>query len=108
MSVTLTDNSGQALSAIDAAVSRALEIIGGTAETNAKQLAPVRSGNLRNSITHQVDDAEKAAVIGTNVEYAPYVELGTRKQKPKPYLRPAIEDHIPEYQAILEREVKKA
>lgn len=108
MSVTYKDNSRATLSAFDAAVRRALEIIGGKAETYAKELTPVRTGNLRNSISHKVDDSDKAAVIGTNVEYAPYVELGTRKQQPKPYLRPAIEDHIPEYKSILEREVKNA
>ena len=108
MSVTYTDNSGQVLSAMDAAVHRALEIIGGTAETYAKSLTPVRTGNLRNSIAHAVDDAEKSAVIGTNVEYAPFVELGTRKQSPKPYLRPAMEEHIAEYRAILEREAQNA
>ena len=35
---------------------------------------PVDTGNLRNSITHMVNDGEKAAYIGTNSEYAVYVE----------------------------------
>lgn len=71
MSITFTDNSRQAVDAMNQAILRGLEIIGGQAETYAKQLAPVRTGNLRNSITHLVEDGdEKAAVIGTNVEYA--------------------------------------
>lgn len=108
MSVTLTDNSAGTLSSIDSAILRALETIGGKGETYAKYLCPVRTGNLRNSITHQTDADEKAAVIGTNVEYAPYVELGTVKQKAQPYLRPAIEDHIAEYQSVLEQELRQA
>ncbi len=52
MSVTYKDNSRATLSALDAAIHRALEIIGGTAETYAKSLIPVRTGNLRNSIAH--------------------------------------------------------
>jgi len=28
--------------------------------------------------------------VGTNVEYARAVELGTEKQSPQPYLRPAL------------------
>lgn len=108
MSITYTDNSRQAADALNKAILRGLEIIGGQAETYAKQRTPVRTGNLRNSITHLVEDGdEKAAVIGTNVEYAPYVELGTVKQKPQPYLRPAIEDHVGEYQRILEKEVRR-
>lgn len=44
-------------------------------ENEAKLNAPVASGTLRNSITHSVDETE--ATIGTNLEYAPYVEYGT-------------------------------
>ncbi len=45
--------------------------------------------------------------IGTNVEYAPYVEMGHidarsgRHIKAQPYIHPAFEDHMQEYQEIL-------
>ena len=45
----------------------------------AKLLAPVDSGRLRNSI-HMETSSEKDKVIGrvyTNINYAPYVEFGT-------------------------------
>ena len=60
----------------------------------------VRTGNLRSSITHVSDD--RSATVGTNVEYAPYVEFGTsRGMAPRPYIRPAIENHMTEYENIL-------
>ena len=65
----ITDNSGAVLSALARAKLRALEIIGGKAEGYAKQLCPVDTGRLRNSITHAVDG--DTAVVGSNVEYAP-------------------------------------
>lgn len=102
-----TSNVPQALSGLKAAKERALEIIGGKAETYAKQICPVDTGNLRNSITHKQMD-ENTEVIGTNVEYAPYVELGTRKSKAQPYLRPAAENHSAEYKSIMEHELKNA
>ncbi len=34
---------------------------------------------------------EYVAHVGTNVEYAPYVEYGTVKMKRQPYLRPAMD-----------------
>lgn len=105
--MSFTSNVPQALSGLKAAKARALEIIGGKAETYAKQLCPVDTGRLRNSITHQQMD-ENTEVIGTNVEYAPYVELGTRKMTARPYLRPAAENHSAEYRAVLEAELKKA
>lgn len=83
-------------------LARAAEIIGGMAESHAKELCPVDTGNLRNSITHATEDEGHTVVIGTNVEYAPYVELGTSRQRPQPYLRPAIENYIPQYQMVVQ------
>lgn len=49
---------------------------------------------------------ENNVVIGTNVEYAPYIELGTSKITPRPYLKPAIANHISQYKEIIEEELK--
>lgn len=130
MIVKITDNSGLAKEEMQAAALRALEKCGLVGEGYAKNLCPVDTGNLRNSITHQVNAAELMAYIGSNSEYAPYVELGTGKyypgsrQKPwvyqdiygewhlphgqraQPYLKPAVADHVPQYKQIIENELK--
>ena len=104
--VTFVSNRSLAHGGLKNAKNRAFEIMGGKAETYAKQLCPVDTGRLRNSITHaQVD--EDTEVIGTNVKYAPFVELGTKKQKAQPYLRPAAENHSDEYRNILKAELQK-
>ena len=46
-------------------------------EREAKTRVPVKTGNLRNSITHKVEQDTLTGYVGTNVEYAPYVEIGT-------------------------------
>lgn len=46
-------------------------------EGRAKKNCPVDDGQLRQSITHEIDMKENAGYVGSNVEYAPYVELGT-------------------------------
>lgn len=97
--IKITDNSGYFKSALKEQKAMALEAIGLTAEGHAKDLCPVDTGRLRSSISHAKDD--DAAYIGTNVEYAPYIELGTSRMKPKPYLRPAAEDHANEYKEIV-------
>lgn len=107
MAVIFISHAKEALEGISAAKRRALEIIGGKAESYAKKLCPVDTGRLRNSITHQQRD-ENTEVIGTNVEYAPYVELGTHKMAAKPFLRPAAENHTAEYRRIIEREMENA
>ena len=98
------DNSGAVAEALTDACARAMEICGGKAETYAKKYCPVDTGRLRNSITHQVESNGKAVIIGTNVEYAPFVELGTRYMGEEPYLRPALENHMNEYKQIIKSE----
>lgn len=85
------------------AVERALEAVGLQAEGYAKMLCPVDTGNLRNSITHTTEPSDRSAYIGTNVEYAPYVEYGTSRTKAQPFLQPAAEDHVEEYMAIFQQ-----
>ena len=100
------DNSKEIANDIKSALLRGLETCGLVAEGYAKKLAPVDTGNLRNSITHTVDDKEPAAYIGTNVEYAPYVCLGTIHMKAQPFLKPAVADHANKYRKIIENELK--
>lgn len=97
--VKITDNSDKFLNALPEQIEQALIAIGITAEGYAKRECPVDTGRLRNSISHARDD--NAAYIGTNVEYAAYVELGTSRMKPRPYLRPAAENHADEYKEIV-------
>ena len=106
MSIEINDNSEEIANDIKSALLRGLETCGLVAEGYAKKLAPVDTGNLRNSITHDVDDVEPAAYIGTNVEYAPYQELGTIHMKAHPFLKPAVADHANTYRKIIEKELK--
>lgn len=52
----------------------------------------VRTGRLRGSITWRLgqDELGLYADIGTNVEYGPYVELGTSRMAARPFLVPAL------------------
>jgi HK97 gp10 family phage protein len=61
-------------------------------EGAAKGLAPVDTGRLRSSITHEVEvqGAEVVGRIGTNVEYAIFQEFGTSRMPAHPYLRPGL------------------
>lgn len=132
--ITNEDNTELFKNELSFAILRALERIGLEAEGNAIDLAPVDTGNLKNSITHKVDAAADKVYIGTNVEYAPYVELGTgiyaeggggrptpwvyqdskgnwhhtRGQEPQPFLRPALKNHMKTYRNILKDELENA
>ena len=100
MKVDYKDNSQQVLSAMEKGIKNGLEAIGLTAETYAKKATPVDTGRLRNSISHTVDG--EAAYIGSNVEYAPYVELGTSRAKAHHMLQKAATEHSAEYKRLAE------
>ena len=106
LSVNIVSNRDLVEQASDEAIKRSLEAIGLQAEGYAKMLCPVDTGNLRNSITHEVDVADKKAYIGTNVEYAAYVEYGTSRMRAQPYLKPAVVDHADEYSKMVEYYLK--
>lgn len=106
MSFTFKSNANYYSDQVQSAVDRALEIIGGMAESYAKMLCPVKTSTLKNSITH-VPEGDDTEVIGTAVEYSPYVELGTVKMAARPYLRPAVEGHIEEYKHVAITELNK-
>ena len=79
-------------------------------EGQAKVLTPVKTGRLRGSITTQsagkgtaVEGEAKAAdkisapaddqevLVGTAVDYGPYIEFGTVRSDAQPFLRPALD-----------------
>lgn len=131
VNVTVTDNTGLVREALESATRNALTAIGSTAERYAKQETPVDLGRLRNSMTHVVQD--NSVYVGTNVEYAPYVELGTgiyasdgngrkdpwvyydektgkfrltRGSKPHHMIRRAVTEHTDEYREIVKEAFK--
>lgn len=104
--VKFTDNSRAVLSALEAAKGQALEAIGMTAEGHAKAITPVRTHRLQDSISHAVSG--DAAYIGTNVEYAPYIEYGARGRDPVHMLKKAATEHTDEYRRIAETALKAA
>lgn len=133
------NNIDKVLNELESKTELMLTMIGMKIEKFAKALCPVgtpestgikgyRGGTLRNSITFEVDG--DTLVAGSNVEYAPYVELGTGPNfvpppewiefnatqgsgighgyvHPRPYLQPAVRDHVNTYKKIIENTLKE-
>ena len=127
MSVKINDNSAKFLEDFERKLLVGLEAIGIEAEGNAKEDAnmPVDTGRARNSITWATkakegegfsysDDEgnnfndqigtgadEHSVYIGSNVEYFPYIEEGSRTISAHHVLRNAIVKHKDEYLEML-------
>ncbi len=122
----IEDNKDEILRGLSEAIRRALETVGLVAEGHVKSYEyAVDTGTLRNSITHTMEGDDTVA-IGTNIEYAPYVEFGTgiyadeggrqtpwwyedakgvwhftHGQKPVHFLQNGIMNHMSEYENIV-------
>ncbi len=107
----------------DHALRKGLTKAGKQVQATAKKLCPVDTGQLRNSI--EVTQIENGVDIGTNVEYAPYVEFGTGQRgdssvahrhdwdgmAPRPFLHPALQANkknvVKIVQDTLQKEIDK-
>ena len=85
---------------------KALYGVGFYIRSNAKNTVPVITGNLKNSIDFKV--GKESVTLGTNVDYALAVEKGIGRRKAKPYLTPAVENHIAGIKAIVRKTKFKA
>lgn len=77
---------------------------------DAKALVPVRTGNLKNSISSRSTSGHNyvEAEIGPTANYGKYVEFGTSRQAPKPYLRPAFKRNTEALERALRSVTKDA
>ena len=97
--VRIEDHTDEYMRGVDTALLNALEDIGLHIEGEAKEELEntprrIDTGNLRNSITNEVVDDEKAVYIGTNVEYAIYVHEGTSRMAPNRFLKNAVSRNV--------------
>lgn len=103
--IKFTSNKGEVLKKLGDNKKLALEAAAVFVKSDAKARSPVDTGNLRSSINHRI--AGEQAQVGATAEYAPYVELGTSKQRSQPYLRPAFEENAGAIQQVVEKYYKE-
>ena len=119
----------------DKAVNEGLRLgamaIQAAAKLNIRSVGAYDTGQLFRSISHE--EIENGYAVGTNVEYAPYIEYGTgtlgsdevahsqreswsyvgldgnwhraKAQPPRPYLRPAFDSNIETVKTLLRRKM---
>lgn len=75
-------------------------------KVNLTENKSVITGTLRRSMTSVFYPMGCYSEIGSNVHYAPNVELGTSRSRAKPYLSPAWLKFIEAYQRGLNRELR--
>lgn len=94
----IVDNTGGLLNEINREIHRKLTKSVLVVERKAKEVCPRKTGTLARSITHDVK--KRTGVVGTNIHYAPHVEMGTSKMAAQPYLRPGLLYFISKFSSI--------
>jgi hypothetical protein len=111
MDIKITDNIEACKQEIFDKLNLGMQAVANEVENNAKNLCPVDTGNLRNSITTEITDEgdDKVLYVGTNVEYGKYVEFDDNKSHQTGqahFLRDSVATHLVEYKDKLESFMK--
>lgn len=75
-------------------------------ESTAKNLVPVDTGNLKGSIGHSDlrsvgRSGSLGAEIGPTASYGVFVEMGTTRMAPQPFMGPAADRHGPAFEQAM-------
>jgi len=132
MSVTFEDNSADVLNQLAKNVEKALEMIGlhwqRRATEQATKMGVVDTGRFRSSLSYITPESESGAnkqrrvskasqdgdtltgkapknivVVGTNVEYAPYLEFGSRGRPARPTIQNSVINYQKDYAKIAQQ-----
>ena len=107
MNVKINDNSAAVKEQLNRNIEKALTEIGlKWQEIVTKEITDMKAvdtGRLRSSMTYEVDAPNKRTVVGTNVEYAPYVHEGTSRMAARPFLKNSLLSYKDDYQEIVSK-----
>ena len=78
------------------------------ASAKGNATASVDTGLLRASIEHRFNASNLSGEVFTNVEYAPFVEFGTVKQRAQPYMYPALQSNVTNISTDIMASVREA
>jgi len=103
-------NIQQAVNKINQDITDKLTLAGEQVRTAAKRViveeGAVKTGKLLGSIDYEVITKDKLVRIGTNVVYAPFVELGTKYIRPRWFLTRGLAESVAKIISIFNKQAK--
>ena len=85
----------------------ALEKSAKEVKTEARSRVPVRTGKTRKSIKYSTSRDEVKAYVGSEWFVARFLEEGTKKMRPRPWLKPAFENKKDYIHQAIDNAVRK-
>ena len=103
------DRSQQLIDAIHAGVLAGVQEGSLLIENDAKRLSPVKTGNNRRSIHTEIEDGPViTGKTGPATDYGIFLEFGTVRMAPRPYMRPAFESNKGQVTALIIQHASEA
>jgi HK97 gp10 family phage protein len=99
---------GEAGPKAEALTEQVVRKVGFDTVAGAQTAAPVDTGNLKNSIGVDFDADGLGFEAGPTANYGGYVEYGTSRMDPQPYMRPAFDRAVEPLPDVLGQVGKKA
>ncbi len=75
-------------------------------KAEAERIVPVKTGYLRSTIFARMQ--ELVAEVGAEAAYAYCVELGTRYMQARPFIQPALQQHLPTLETLIVQAIDMA
>ncbi len=75
-------------------------------KAEAERIVPVKTGYLRSTIFARMQ--ELVAEVGAEAVYAYCVEFGTRYMHARPFIQPALQQHLPTLETIIVQAIDMA
>jgi HK97 gp10 family phage protein len=73
-------------------------------QREAMATVPVDTGTLKNSISRTTATVVNLEVeIGPTANYGTYIEYGTSRMDPQPFMGPAFDKYVPAFEAAMEQ-----
>lgn len=88
---------------VDDKIAAALDLGQAQVVTEAKVDAKVHTEHMRESIQPAPGEHSQQRRVNVGAEYGPYVEFGTVKMSPRPFLGPAVEKVAEPFHAALRK-----
>lgn len=93
-----------------ASIRKAVELSGQLLDQEMHQRARFNrgysTGTTQQSIHSESKDGGIAVEVYPSTEYAGFLELGTRKMSPQPFVKPALDSVAPLFKKVLVKELK--
>lgn len=94
-------NLNNVLRALDSAEDRALTAVGEFVRGQSQMRSPVKTGAYRDSHDYKVDNEGRKVLVGNNMDYALWLEIGSSKRRGQHIIENSVMSNVHAIKALI-------